>query len=101
MKSKGLKFEWTRNLVAMFVEIIMIQLIVLNVKVTSLLYFIILPQSLVACLMFVSKSVTDINGVLQIRNLMAVLLIRKAEFDATFSGVCNLGCLLLTFCVWF
>ena len=33
--------------------------------------------------MFVSKSVTDINGVLQIGNLMAVLLIRKAEFDAT------------------
>ena len=51
--------------------------------------------------MFVSKSVTDFNGVLQIRNLMAVLLIRKAEFDATFSGVCNVGCLLLTFCVWF
>ena len=51
--------------------------------------------------MFVSKSVTDINGVLQIRNLMAVLLIRKAEFDATFSGVRNVGCLLLTFCVWF
>ena len=63
MKSKGLKFEWARNLVAMFVGIIMIQLIVLNVKVTYLLYFIILPQSLVACLMFVSKSVTDINGV--------------------------------------
>ena len=64
----------------MFVGIIMIQLIVLNVKVTYLLYIIILPQSLVACLMFVSKSVTDFNGVLQIRNLMAVLLIRKAEF---------------------
>jgi len=62
----------------------MIQLIVLNIKVTFLLYFIILPQSLVVCLMFLSKSVTDINGLLQIRNLMAVLLIRKAEFDATY-----------------
>ena len=68
----------------MFVGIIMIQLIVLNIKVTFLLYFIILPQSLVVCLMFLSKSVTDINGLLQIRNLMAVLLIRKAEFDATY-----------------
>ena len=68
----------------MFVGIIMIQLIVLNVKVTYLLYFILLPQTLVNCLMFLSKSVyvkpayvTDINGVLQIRSLMAVLIIRN------------------------
>ena len=38
MKSKGLKFEWARNLVTMFVGIIMIQLIVLNVKVTYLFF---------------------------------------------------------------
>ena len=49
-------------------------------NLSTLFYF---TSSKKTCLMFVSKSVTDINGVLQIRNLMAVLLIRKAEFDAT------------------